>query len=177
MNKEIKAGETLLRVRNKITGKEGYTPLEEVAEAIFRTILEVYAEKNHIQKCPGASNVEANGVTGSNTLSDISQQNKTHLKVSSARKSEDTNEDNYAASAASPILRNGVTKSGEMTAHLPTSVRDNSADFTFKEIFKFLEENGWERINVVEYSIQKKAKRETARIGNFGFFKLKKKGE
>jgi hypothetical protein len=48
-------------------------------------------------------------------------------------------------------------------------------DTTFQEVYKLLEENGWKRIEVDEYILEKRdRKHHTARIGLYGFFKLKK---
>ena len=44
---------------------------------------------------------------------------------------------------------------------------------TFKETYKWLTENGWKKINIGEYLIEKKLKKhQTSRIGTNGFFKL-----
>lgn len=46
---------------------------------------------------------------------------------------------------------------------------------TFKDTFNFLETHGWERLNVKQYNDEKRNKKYfTARIGFYGFFKLKR---
>lgn len=46
---------------------------------------------------------------------------------------------------------------------------------TYQETYKFLQEHGWEKITPAQYTLEKtKRKNATARIGFFGFFKLKK---
>lgn len=49
---------------------------------------------------------------------------------------------------------------------------------TFQQTYKWMEENGWERIRADKYACEKKNKKhQTARIGLHGFFKLGKSDE
>jgi len=49
---------------------------------------------------------------------------------------------------------------------------------TFKDTFNWLENNGWIKIPREKYSKEKKQrKHQTARVGDMGFFKLKKSNE
>jgi hypothetical protein len=49
---------------------------------------------------------------------------------------------------------------------------------TFKETTEFLVNHGWEKINLNEYKQEKELRKyQTARIGQFYYFKLKKSNE
>lgn len=47
---------------------------------------------------------------------------------------------------------------------------------TFADMFEIMKSNGWEKITPIEYIVEKrKNKRNTARIGDAGFFRLKER--
>jgi hypothetical protein len=51
----------------------------------------------------------------------------------------------------------------------------STKETTFQKTYDFLKNHGWEKISVQQYIKEKEKKKDhTARIGLYGFFKLKK---